>query len=240
MFGSDLQVRRDSPFTDAQLDEAWLANAIFDAHRDDPEFGYRYLVDEAREAGQDMSERTAWRLCSQHGWWSAFGKKRGKNGKKPGPPVHDDRCAITDEKGRTRHAFTAEAPHAVVPARGPCIKCSLPNVVLAMQQRRTATRVAVPLEDVVPGDLQRALQGPQKDLVVFDDDRPVQAREELLGRLVEVLLPRRFRDNHPAQRDAAAIRTIVPPAKRPGRMSGSVIRRNVRHVSAPRSLEASR
>ncbi len=25
------------PFTDAELDEAWAANAIFDAHRDDPE-----------------------------------------------------------------------------------------------------------------------------------------------------------------------------------------------------------
>ncbi len=29
------------PVTDRQLDEAWLANAIFDAHRDDPGFGYR-------------------------------------------------------------------------------------------------------------------------------------------------------------------------------------------------------
>lgn len=24
------------------------------------------------------------------GWWSAFGKKRGRNGRKTGPPVHDD------------------------------------------------------------------------------------------------------------------------------------------------------
>ena len=75
-----------NPVTDAELTAAYRANALFDAHRDDPEFGYRFLVDEAREAGQVMSERTAWRLCSQHGWWSAFGKKRGKNGKKPGPP----------------------------------------------------------------------------------------------------------------------------------------------------------
>jgi transposase InsO family protein len=35
-----------------------------------------------------MAQRTAWRICSQLGRWSAFGKKRGKNGKKPGPPVH--------------------------------------------------------------------------------------------------------------------------------------------------------
>ena len=55
-----------------------------------PEFGYRYLVEEARDAGQSMAERTAWRICSDNQWWSAFGKKkRGKNGK-AGPPVHDD------------------------------------------------------------------------------------------------------------------------------------------------------
>lgn len=39
---------------------AYRANALFDAHREDPEFGYRFL-DEARDAGQPMAERTAWR-----------------------------------------------------------------------------------------------------------------------------------------------------------------------------------
>ncbi|VBA59050.1 hypothetical protein LAUMK41_03289 [Mycobacterium attenuatum] len=67
----------------------YRANALFDAHRDDPEFGYRFLVDEAGEAGQSMA-RTAWRICSDNGCWSAFGKrKRGKNAK-TGPPVHDE------------------------------------------------------------------------------------------------------------------------------------------------------
>ena len=79
-----------NPITSAELVAAYRANALFDAHRDDPEFGYRFLVDEAREAGEPMADRTAWKLCSDLGWWSAFGKKRGKNGKKPGPPVHDD------------------------------------------------------------------------------------------------------------------------------------------------------
>ena len=37
----------------------------------------------------------------------SFGKKRGKNGRKPGPPVHDDRCAVVDEHGRTRRVFAA-------------------------------------------------------------------------------------------------------------------------------------
>lgn len=76
--------------TTAERTEAVRANALFDAHRDDPEFGYRFLADEAEAAGQSMSTRTAWRICSANSWWSRFGKKRGRNGKKPGPPVHDD------------------------------------------------------------------------------------------------------------------------------------------------------
>lgn len=49
------------PVTDAEWVEAHRANALFDAHHDDPEFGYRFLADEAREAGQVMAERTATR-----------------------------------------------------------------------------------------------------------------------------------------------------------------------------------
>ena len=70
------------PVTDAEYRQAHRTNALFDAHKDDPEFGYRYLVDEARDGGTPMAERTAWRICSDNQWWSAFGKrKRGKNGK---------------------------------------------------------------------------------------------------------------------------------------------------------------
>ncbi len=46
------------PVTDADWIEAHRANALFDAHRDDLEFGYRFLVDEARQHGQVMAERT--------------------------------------------------------------------------------------------------------------------------------------------------------------------------------------
>ena len=81
---------RKQQVTESELVEAYRANALFDAHRDDPEFGYRYLAGEAETAGQRMCERTAWRMCRDNRWWSAFGKKRGKNGKRPGPPVHDD------------------------------------------------------------------------------------------------------------------------------------------------------
>lgn len=81
------------PVTDADWIEAHRANALFDAHRDDPEFGYRFLADEAREEGLAMADRTAWRICSANGWWSVFGKPRGRNGKKkrkPGTPAFDD------------------------------------------------------------------------------------------------------------------------------------------------------
>ncbi|EWM10012.1 transposase [Kutzneria sp. 744] len=93
---------RARPVTDAELAGAYRADALFDAHRDDPEFGYRFLADEARDAGLSMADRTAWRICSAMGWWSAFGKKRGRNGKKAGPPVHDD---------LVRREFTATAPN---------------------------------------------------------------------------------------------------------------------------------
>ena len=90
------------PVTPAELEAAYRANALFDAHRDDPEFGYRFLADEARDAGVAMAERTAWRICSQNRWWSAFGKKKGRSAKKPGPPVHDD---------LVHRVFCAQAPN---------------------------------------------------------------------------------------------------------------------------------
>lgn len=100
-----------APITPSEVDEAYRANALFDAHRDDPEFGHRLLADEARQVGEAMAYRTAWRICRDNAWWSVFGKKRGSNGKKPGPPAHDDLCTVTDEKGRVRHVFAADAPN---------------------------------------------------------------------------------------------------------------------------------
>lgn len=99
------------PVTPSEVVEAYRANALCDAHKDDPEFGHRLLADEARDAGESMADRTAWRIASANGWWSAFGKKRGRNGKKPGPAVHDDLCTVTDENGRIRHEFTAVGPN---------------------------------------------------------------------------------------------------------------------------------
>jgi len=59
-------------------------------------------LDEARDAGEAMSDRTAWRICSDNQWWSAFGKKNRGKSKKAGPPVHDD---------LVNRVFTADAPN---------------------------------------------------------------------------------------------------------------------------------
>ena len=68
---------RAEPITDAELDEAYLANAVFDAHRDDPEFGYRFLADEVR-ARRPRCRRPngVADLSSANGWWCSFGKPR--------------------------------------------------------------------------------------------------------------------------------------------------------------------
>jgi transposase InsO family protein len=91
-----------APVGAREVVQAHRANALVDAHRDDPEFGYRYLADEARAAGQPMATRTAWRLCSDNRWWSAFGKARRGTAKRPGPPVHDD---------LVERVFTADGPN---------------------------------------------------------------------------------------------------------------------------------
>ena len=91
------------PVTEAEWVRARRANALFDAHREDVEFGYRFLADEARETGQAMADRTAWRICSANGWWSVFGKKKPySKARTPGVPAHDD---------LVERDFTADAPN---------------------------------------------------------------------------------------------------------------------------------
>lgn len=53
--------------TDRELAEAYVADAVFDAHRDDPEFGHQVLFDKVTDAGHVVSERTVWRIRSEKG-----------------------------------------------------------------------------------------------------------------------------------------------------------------------------
>jgi putative transposase len=93
-----------APITASELEEAYVADALFEAHRDDPEFGYRFLADEVRHgAGFSVCERTVWKICSQNGWWSSFGKKKARTKKaKVHPPAYDD---------LVRRHFNADVPN---------------------------------------------------------------------------------------------------------------------------------
>jgi len=90
-----------NPVSDRDCIDAYLTNAAVDVHRDDPEYGYRFIADELKAAGLRAGENRVWRLCSQQGLFSAHSKRRGLN-RKAGPPVHDDLV------GRD---FTADAPN---------------------------------------------------------------------------------------------------------------------------------
>lgn len=90
------------PVTNADWDQAHVANAVFDAHRDDPEFGYRFLADEVRHGGTAACDRTVWRHCAANGWWSSFGKPKAGKKSKVGAPAHDD---------LVQRVFKAEEPN---------------------------------------------------------------------------------------------------------------------------------
>jgi transposase InsO family protein len=94
-----------APISQRDLEDAYLTNALMDAHGDDPEFGYRFLADEVAGAGLVAGERRIWRLCSQQKLWSTTVRKgRRGAGKMPGPAVHDD---------HVQRNFTAQRPDQV-------------------------------------------------------------------------------------------------------------------------------
>ena len=107
--------------------EAYRANALFDAHRDDPEFGYRFLADEARDAGLAMADRTAWRICRDNGWWSAFGKKRGKDGKRPARRCTTTSSAATSPPTARTGCGSPTSPNTP-PAEGKLYLCAVKDV----------------------------------------------------------------------------------------------------------------
>lgn len=76
-----------SQVTDADWVRAHRLNALIDAHRADPEFGYRFFADEAADAGQFVSERTAWALCHTQGVFSVISTRSKGKGTRSGPPA---------------------------------------------------------------------------------------------------------------------------------------------------------
>lgn len=95
---------RSRPCSDRDLTDAYLTNALVDAHADDPEFGYRFLANELEAAGHTVGERRVWRLCRDQRLWSTTTRKGRRGVKRPGPAVHDD---------LVQRDFTAPRPDAV-------------------------------------------------------------------------------------------------------------------------------
>jgi transposase InsO family protein len=96
---------RANPCSDRDWADAHLVSAIVDVHRDDPEFGYRFIADELHDLGHVASETRVHKLCRAHRIWSTTTKKgRRASGKVPGPAVADD---------HVQRVFSAPAPDRI-------------------------------------------------------------------------------------------------------------------------------
>ncbi len=73
-------------------------------HRDDPEFGYRFIADEVHRLGYPASENLVQRLCALQKATSSIVKWRRGSGKQRGPAVSDDLVQLD---------FTATRPEEV-------------------------------------------------------------------------------------------------------------------------------
>ena len=89
------------PVSEREWSDAHAANAVLDAHADDPEFGYRFLADELRGRGLAVSDHQVLKACRLVKVRCCHSIRRG-SGKRPGPAVHDD---------LVRREFRAEKPN---------------------------------------------------------------------------------------------------------------------------------
>lgn len=161
------------PVTARDLEDAYVINALIDAHGDDPALGYRFLADELERAGITVGERRAWRLCSQQKLWSTTVRK-GRRGKKPGPAVNDDhvqRDFTAAEPNRKWVTDITEHPTAEGKVYCCAIKDLFSNrlVGYAIADRMTA--------DLAVGALRAAIARRQPDgVVIVHADRGSQFR----------------------------------------------------------------
>jgi hypothetical protein len=147
----------DTPIVESQLDEPYLANAVFDAHRDDPEFGYRFLADEVRQldAHAEVSNRVVWRICRDHGWWSRFGKPKQRKGSKPGTPAMTTWCAATSPRVR-RTGFGSPTSPSIGRGQG-----SSTSVVTWIERSYHRRRRQARLGRLTPIDYEIIIMTPQ-------------------------------------------------------------------------------
>lgn len=143
------------PVTSTEYRQAQVANAVFDAHRDDPEFGYRLLADQAATAGFTASQRTIWRICADNGWWASFSRKnRGQPARKPALPAREDLvCRQFTADGPNRLWLTDLTEHATT--EGTLYVCAIKDVWsnrivgYSIDARMTARLVVWALESAV-------------------------------------------------------------------------------------------
>jgi len=164
-----------NPVTNADLERAYLINAALDIHRDDPEFGYRFISDELEDQGLTVSRNTVHALCRQAGIVASVHRRRG-SGKKAGPPVHDD---------HVRRNFSADAPNQVWltditehwTSEGKVYLCAIKDVFsnrivgYSIDSRMTASLAVAALEQAVA---RRSLSGADLTSVTCHSDRGSQ------------------------------------------------------------------
>ena len=72
-----------------------ISQRVFDAHRDDPEFGYRFLADEVRDAGHGVGSGGVADMPGQRLVVGVRQEARRQGHRRPGPPAHEDLVAGT-------------------------------------------------------------------------------------------------------------------------------------------------
>ena len=142
------------PVSDRELDEAYVVNALIDAHGDDPAFGYRFLTDELERAGIEVGERRVWRLCSQQRLWSTTVRK-GRRGKSPGPAVHDDHIRRDFTSGEPNRKWVTDITEHPTATQGKIYCCAVKDlfsnriVGYAISDRMTADLAVAALRTAI-------------------------------------------------------------------------------------------
>jgi transposase InsO family protein len=173
---------RRSPICARDLADAHLVNAMVDIHRDDPEFGYRFISDELEDAGHECSENRVHRLCREHKIWSTTTKKGKKHSKVPGPAVSDDlvnRDFSASEPDELWLTDITEHPTSVGKLYCCCVKDVFSNRIVgyALGERMTAALATSALRSAV------ARRQPV-DTVVVHSDRGGQFRSRAFQALL--------------------------------------------------------
>lgn len=102
-------------------DTAHLVNVLVDVDRDHPQFGYRLLADEVREAGTVILNRTARKHCSAQRIWSVFARKALARPSRPALQYSMIWCACSPLTARTSCGWPT-SPKTAPPKETLCLR----------------------------------------------------------------------------------------------------------------------